>query len=131
MTFRVYGVPVPQGSTRGFVHQGRALITHDNRQVEPWRQDIAGRARVAGVPTLAGPVLVSVSFIVPRPKSRPKKHREPDVRPDLDKLLRSVLDALTGIAYRDDAQVVRFGQVDKRYPMNDEPPGALITVRAV
>ena len=40
----------------------------------------------------------------PRTVSRP----EPSVAPDLDKLVRAVLDGLTAIAYRDDGQVVRI-----------------------
>lgn len=40
------------------------------------------------------------------------------VKPDLDKLCRTVLDALTGVAYKDDSQVIgiianeRYGEVE-------------------
>jgi Holliday junction resolvase RusA-like endonuclease len=110
MTFRVYGTPIPQGSMRGFVSRGvgkaRVILTSANTKTEPWRQDVAAQAIKAGIePIPTGPVRLHVVFYLPRPKSRPKKCIHPDVRPDLDKLLRAVLDALTSIGFRDDAQV--------------------------
>ena len=45
-------------------------------------------------------------------------------KPDLDKLARAVGDALTGVAYRDDAQITRW-HLQKRY---GEQAGTEITV---
>ena len=55
------------------------------------------------------PVTVRIVTMRPIPKSRPKKIvAEPDVyKPDADNVAKLVLDALTGVAYEDDAQVVR------------------------
>jgi len=110
VTFRVYGTPIPQGSMKGYVSRGpgkpRVILTSANTRTEPWRQDVAAQAIKAKVPHIAlGPVHLTVTFFMPHPVSRPKKCKYPDVRPDLDKLVRSVLDALTSIAWRDDAQV--------------------------
>ena len=63
---------------------------------------------------------VDVTFYVPRPKSVTREY--PEVKPDADKLLRCTLDALTGIAYRDDAQVIA-PHPTKLYA-NDGQPGA-------
>lgn len=103
----VAGVPQPQGSTRAFVVNGHAVVTSDNRALAPWRDAIAFEARRAmgECAPLAGPLRIWASFAVHRPKSRPKRERSPDRRPDLDKLLRAVLDGLTGIVFTDDAQV--------------------------
>jgi crossover junction endodeoxyribonuclease RusA len=93
---------------RGFVRKGGkgVILTAANTKTEPWRQDVAAQAIKAGVECISlGPVRLRVTFYLARPSSRPKKHQWPDVRPDLDKLARSVLDALTSIAWRDDAQV--------------------------
>jgi len=130
MTFRVYGTPIPQGSLRGFVSRGagptRVLLTSDNTKTEPWRQDVAAQAIKAGVSMIAsGPVGLHCVFHLPRPKSRPKRCTHPDVRPDLDKLVRAILDALTSIAFRDDAQVCELSAI-KCYT---DRAGADITVR--
>lgn len=54
-----------------------------------------------------GPVAVEVHIYRPLPASRPKRVlAEPDcVKPDADNVAKAVLDALGGLAYRDDAQV--------------------------
>lgn len=54
------------------------------------------------------PVVVTVGTHRPLPKSKPKRVLlEPDtVKPDIDNIAKLVLDALTGLAYADDAQVV-------------------------
>lgn len=54
------------------------------------------------------PVRVTVDVMRALPASRPKRvESEPDdVKPDLDNVVKAVLDALNGVAYDDDAQVV-------------------------
>lgn len=61
-------------------------------------------------------VSVSVSAFFPIPKSYSKKKREdclerilrPDKKPDMDNILKVVLDALNKVAYEDDKQVVEL-----------------------
>ena len=80
---------------------------------------------------MRGPVRIGVRFYMPQPQSR-RKERWPVVKPDLDKLVRSVLDALKGVAYEDDSQVVSFGPVlEKVYALPGEPTGAMIYVEPV
>jgi Holliday junction resolvase RusA-like endonuclease len=62
---------------------------------------------------LAGPLKLSLSFFLPRPKDHqgargllPHAPARPTTRPDLLKLTRAVEDACTGILWRDDAQIV-------------------------
>jgi Holliday junction resolvase RusA-like endonuclease len=57
----------------------------------------------------------------------------PSCYPDGSKLIRSTEDALTGILWGDDGQIVRHGLVEKRYagwPGSLSRPGAVITVQA-
>ena len=62
------------------------------------------------------PLCISIEFGMPIPKSTPKSRRlamaEGILRhirkPDLDNLIKAVLDALNGIAWEDDAQVIRI-----------------------
>jgi crossover junction endodeoxyribonuclease RusA len=77
------------------------------------------------------PVYVRLEFVLPRPVSTPKRRTPPAVkRPDVDKLARAVLDALTSAgALADDSQVVDLHPI-KRLAELDETPGCRITVAA-
>lgn len=81
--------------------------------------------------TLTGAVAVDLLFVMPRPKTG--RRVLPAVRPDIDKLTRLVLDALTdaGVIV-DDGQVTDL-TVRKRYPDADQPwtlpePGVRVKV---
>jgi Holliday junction resolvase RusA-like endonuclease len=110
-SFTVFGIPVPQGSSRAFIPKGwtRPIITAANSKTKPWRQEVAGAclARLGGQCPAAShvPVRVEVKFFFDRPKSLKKSVCDKVTKPDLDKLARSILDALTGIAFGDDSQV--------------------------
>ena len=66
----------------------------------------------AGIQTLPfgphEPVILTVDAYRPLPESRPKSvHSEPDTyRPDADNEAKLVMDALNGLVWADDAQVV-------------------------
>jgi crossover junction endodeoxyribonuclease RusA len=134
--FFVPGTPQPGGSKRAFVVNGRAVVTEDAKRNRPWRNEVASRATDAhrGDP-LEGPLALSVTFSMPRPKGhygtgrnaaalKPNAPRWHTSRPDRTKLLRALEDALTGILWRDDAQVVA-GEVRKLY---GRKPGAYVLV---
>jgi Holliday junction resolvase RusA-like endonuclease len=79
------------------------------------------------------PLSVDVTVLLDRPKT--SKNAMPTVRPDADNFLKLALDALNGVAWADDCQVVD-ATVRKRYALS-EPlfgknigPGYLIVVRA-
>lgn len=131
LTFEVHGLPQPQGSAKGFVHRstGRVIVTSDNPQLRSWRQDVAARASEAlgDLPRplyrRGQPVRLAVTFYLPRPQSAPRRVLYPATRPDLDKLLRALCDALSGLAFEDDAMVVT-AIVEKRFGT----PGAVVGV---
>ncbi len=131
-TFFVPGLPAPKGSTRAFLNKwtGRIAVTADNRVTQKaWQSSVTALASIHLRGPTAGPVWIGASFIMPRPKSLPKRVQHHLKKPDYDKLLRCVLDGLTGIAYRDDAQVVGRVEPDgKRYAMPGEMTGCHITV---
>lgn len=137
-TFVVYGLAAAQGSKR---HLGNGILVESSKAVRPWRQDVK-HAALAILPALwdrSQPVSLSVVFRFKRPaahfgkkgiKPSAPQHNTSARCGDIDKLLRSTLDALTGVAYDDDRQVVSVN-VTKRYTCGDEPQGALITVTAL
>jgi Holliday junction resolvase RusA-like endonuclease len=126
--FVAYCTPQPQGSMKGFVLPGkngqkaRAILTSDNSKLKPYRSEVTRSAMLAlseaGVAEpFAGkhvPVSLVLDFYLDRPASIPKKRKEMVVRPDLSKLVRSTEDAMTGVLYADDAQVVELS-VRKHY----------------
>jgi len=103
--FFAAGKPEPQGSTRAFMVGDKPVITSTNKALRPWREVIGWEARrVHTGPPLDDAVCIMATFILPRPKS--VKRKQPTVKPDLDKLIRGLLDALSGVLYADDAIVV-------------------------
>jgi Holliday junction resolvase RusA-like endonuclease len=113
LSFTIFGVPQPQGSTRAFLPRGwnRPVITSDNSKLKPWRQQLSQMALIAMRESGAKlaphgvPVSIVLTFFFEKPRSERKSARHKVTKPDLDKLLRAVLDGLTGIAYEDDSQV--------------------------
>lgn len=59
-------------------------------------------------PCYDGPVRLEVHVYRALPQSRPKRiTTEPDtIKPDIDNVIKAVMDGLNGVAYHDDAQVV-------------------------
>ncbi len=112
MNIIVYGEPVAKGSMKGFNAGGRVILTNDNVKTKDWQTLIAYTAGQKCKEVADGPVWLNVTFYLPKGKTVKREH--PTTKPDIDKLLRCVLDALTGIVYQDDAQVTEVN-VSKRY----------------
>lgn len=108
-TIKVVGVPVPQGSMMAVNNR---IIHQNSAKLKAWRSQIAVEAMAVIDEPFDCAVEVSLMFFLERPKTVVRKF--PSVKPDVDKLARSCLDALTGVAYEDDSQVVTL-DVTKRY----------------
>ena len=121
ITFSVKGLPIPQGSMK--VINGH-MIHSQGSVLTGWRSQIGFAARAAGAKPHLEAVHIEMIFTMPRPKTVTRP--EPSVAPDLDKLVRAVLDGLTAIAYRDDGQVVRLTAA-KQYGVN---PGVWVQMWA-
>jgi len=94
--------------------------THE-AALKAWRADIrfaCGSGTREPIPAGVG-VALELAFVFQRPKSAPHARVVPCIRPDIDKLARAVLDALTGVLYVDDCQVTRHPDVRKRYGPED------------
>ena len=110
MMFEVRNVvPVPEGSHSAHIIGGRAVVHHNNsNKLMEYREAVADAYRKSGGNYHHdSPISIQMCFIFPRPKTvKQKKRPYMTVKPDLDKLIRSTLDALTGVAYDDDSQVI-------------------------
>lgn len=107
----VRGVPASKGSkTPGVRRDGTPFLRDANSvTLSAWHSAVGFVLQNEWQgPPMEGPVWVNLTFQLLKPPSVPKKRTHPVVKPDVDKLSRAVLDAMTGIVFRDDAQVVRL-----------------------
>lgn len=140
--FFVAGEPKPMGSKTAFVVRGpngpRAVVTDgkSGKVMRTWQDSVTSSAMAAwGTQArMLGPVAVVLSFRLARPSGHlgkdgtPRKSapRYPHVKPDLDKLARSTLDALAVVLLADDSRVVQLS-LAKLYA-DSGPTGAMISV---
>lgn len=133
------GLPCPGGSKKGFVNPktNRVVIVDDaGKRNKDWRTSVQVFCRQAydGAP-LTGPLHLDITFVMPRPQGhfgmrKGVKYLKDDApkyvtkKPDVLKLARSTEDALTSIAYQDDAQIA----VETLARVYGEIPGAQIRI---
>lgn len=139
---RVIGTPITKGSMQVLPRRkfpfsvrtfgellGSVIVTSaSTHALKAWEKAVRAAAHqaAAGRAPFDGPVELTAIFSFLRPKSVSEKKRpEHTVKPDLDKLLRGILDPLSGVVYVDDAQIIRV-QVGKQYA---EVPGVEITIQ--
>ena len=109
VTFSVPGLPVAQPRARIVTHDG-VTRAYTPKEAVAHQHTIRFYAQKANVPHIdAGAVRLHVTFVRPYPASMSKRRREsgvvPETRPDLDNYLKAVMDALNGVAWRDDGQI--------------------------
>lgn len=120
------GIPAPQGSKR---HVGNGRMIESSKKVGPWRNAVA--AAFADVAEHKKPLFpneaLTVLAVYYLPRLPTVKRVWPTVPPDIDKLDRGLLDALTlaGV-WEDDAQVVELWSI-KQYA-DFEQAGCLINI---
>lgn len=116
ISFTVAGVPIPQGSKNPWGGES-------NPKTRLWRGQVSQVSseamRESHSNVLMGPVKVTILFAFPRPKSHFRTGKNAHLlrddapyykqgKPDLDKLQRAIGDSLTGVAIRDDSQIVQW-----------------------
>lgn len=123
ITIDILGTPSPKGSGRAVLVGGRARYLSGGSgpgaaRMRSWESAVreAARAVVGEVDApafVAVPLAVRLSFALARPAGhwgkrglRPAAPIAPASKPDLDKLVRSTLDALTGCVWDDDSRIV-------------------------
>lgn len=110
----------------------RSVATADNPRLHDWQSLVGDAARraleqQAELQLFVDAVSLAVLFELPRPTSLPKRVTAHTKKPDLDKLARAVKDALKGIVWKDDSQVVEIF-TRKRYAEASAPARALIAI---
>ena len=129
VSFVVYSRAAPQGSKR---HVGNGVMVESSKRVKPFRADVRKAAESVVLPPdwpMSAPMRVGFRFHFARPKSHFKcngvalSKSAPEEATshglgDLEKLARSVNDALSGVLFNDDRQVVEM-HLAKAYDSED------------
>lgn len=137
--FFIPGTAAPGGSKRAFYIKslGRSVIVDANKKTKPWKNTVRHFALEAYKgELLTGPLMLSITFKMLRIGSHYGTGRNANVlkssapvykvtKPDNIKLTRSTEDAMTGVIWRDDSQVV-IHCIQKVYVERD--PGAEIVI---
>jgi len=135
-SFTVFGVdPAPQGSKK-YVGTRRTaagnnipLIVESSPKLPAWRKAVSEAVKQAMIDSgdlskFEGPVKLEAVFYLTRKKTVTRAY--PTVPPDLDKVLRSLMDSCSfGGIWGDDAQVVRL-EVSKKYAVGES--GVAVTI---
>lgn len=129
----IYGKPQGKGRPR-FTMQGHAYTPERTVQYEKLiRDEYVKQCGVHHGDTAPLSMDITISYAPPRAAT--KKMREemlsgkllPTKKPDIDNVVKAVADAVQGIAYRDDVQIVEV-TARKRYAEKDSVMFAIATV---
>lgn len=139
--FTVLAVPVAQPRQRQRVVKGKAgsfaaNYTPTKHPVNAFKATVRQALKESGELTapIEGPVVLECRFYLPRPKRLMRK-KDPagaiphTAKPDRDNLEKSLMDALKGLAWRDDSQVFD-GPVSKWYAEKDGLPRVEVEIRS-
>lgn len=126
LAFWVEGEPAPKGS---LVAVQKGVYLESNRKtLNPWLAAIKAKARkLEKLGTLDGNLTVDLIFYLTRPKTVTRLL--PNVKPDLDKLVRSVFDGLKGFI-EDDARIVNV-TATKLYAQAGSPAGVYVQIEKI
>lgn len=128
LEFFVRGIPRPQGSKR---HVGRGIMVESSKGLKTWRGDVrdvaisAAASQGWGLPAKGTPISIRTVFAFDRPETHLRSggiefksvgitvrdlakgaRVRPTGKPDTDKLLRAIGDALATVVYHDDSPIV-------------------------
>ena len=136
MQLKINIEPVAKGRPR-FTRNGRTYTPQKTRDYERRVRGAFLEANKETMPVYPRDVALEVEAVFAKsvPKSYTKKIRElclsgkmqPTVKADLDNYLKAVLDAINGLAFEDDAQIVRI-KSEKIYA---EEPYVEIKIRSL
>lgn len=117
LRFRIYGIPVPCKAPK-FTKRG---ITYKDKKERAWMAQVRSNVELAMAQNgkhipCDGPVIVRMTFYLPRAKARKGEYHI--IRPDADNLCKAVLDSIKGNRgiFRDDSQVFNLSVIKQFVP---------------
>lgn len=129
VTFFRPGIAVPQNNLKVGRH---GQLYHGNSGLTPWRAGLTYSAQLA-LPDdwelYPDAVELYAVYFYARPKSNKSKFKV--TVPDVGNLDKSLEDALSGVVYVDDKQIVHHSTWKKWVDLDNEEPGVLVRVVAL
>jgi len=132
MNISIPGIPLPTRRARHSRRKGKT-ITYDplSEEKETIRWQI--RSKLSNFELIEGPIELEFKFFMPIPRSTPKKNLQLILdgkikhtkKPDVDNVMKTYMDCMTGIVYIDDGQVYKVSACK----MYSEYPRTEITIR--
>ena len=133
----IAGIPIAQGRPRATVISGQARM-YDPKNAKDYKLQVryAAMQQLQGRKPLEGPLRLSVEFYRDIPRSWSKRKQlnagagliRPTSKPDLDNYVKAVKDALKGVCWLDDSQVVEYGPTGKYY---SEKPRIVVEIEQI
>lgn len=143
ISFFVPGCPIaqPRIKARGVFARGRvfARVYEPGGKTSPvrqWKSDLQAEAyKHVNGSLLAGPLALKATFFFPRPQ-RLNRSKDPvgpipyDVKPDIENVLKALMDSMTGIIYNDDRQIASIC-VEKFFARKGGDPGTRVEISEI
>lgn len=93
-------------------------VTYNDKDYTSWKNGLKLLAKTKVKKPLESDIFLKIDFFYSIPKSWTKKKKESakwhNIKPDIDNLIKSVMDSFNGVIYKDDGQVVCI-QARKQY----------------
>jgi Holliday junction resolvase RusA-like endonuclease len=127
--FTIYSDPIAQGRPKFSTRGGFAKV-YDPKKSRDWKELVAMEAKRRGCYQLDGPLRMILVFRLRKPKSAPRSRKYPIVKPDTSNFIKGIEDALNGICYHDDSQIIIL-EAQKVYAPEGIEPGVLIQIEQI
>ncbi len=134
VSFIIKGAPKAKERPRFTVRKGKVL-TYTPKTTASFENIVRLRAGEEFTHPIEGSVSLAIRFYLPRPQRLIWKTKQmPEVycdkRPDIDNLAKSVIDGLTGVAFKDDAQIADL-HITKMYHAGKSGPKTIVIIDPV
>ena len=114
-SFRIIGYPVGWTAPKQGIRKGSTKRNfYQSPQLKRWQETIRAQIITKHRPILEdGPLVVVLTFFIERAQANKKKPL-PIIKPDLDNLIKSTIDAMKKLVFKDDNVIVDI-QASKRW----------------
>lgn len=104
ITIRLDGKPKGKDRprfSRGFVYTPKKTLEYENMIKETFIENAPKNFRV-----IEKDVPIKLDVVVNQKKGKQSKKTYPTLKPDIDNILKIIMDGLNGVCYQDDSQVI-------------------------